>query len=99
AQRGHHPILPTITTHIHSLSGPVAARYACCCRSPPSLPVVLTRSHWRVITYSRRKKAIVAGKYERPVDAMSMGKRSSLSGVIVCRWKAWKPLEGNKLEV
>jgi len=28
-----------------------------------------------------------------------MGKRSLLSGVVACRWKAWKSSGGNKLQV
>src|SRR5437660_5750166 len=33
------------------------------------------------------------------LEGTNMGKRSLLSGVVTCRWKAWKLSEGNKLEV
>ncbi|CUS12207.1 unnamed protein product [Tuber aestivum] len=114
-QWSHPPILPIITTHIYSLSSVsfrfripmlmlevVAAWYACYChcyRSPPSFSAVLTLGRWKVITCSRRKKVIVVGRYERLAEATSRSKRPLLSGVVVCRWKAWKPSEGNKLEV
>ncbi|KAG0124764.1 hypothetical protein HOY82DRAFT_572866 [Tuber indicum] len=72
AQRGHPPILPTVTTHIHSLS--VAITIVIVLRR---CSVVLTLSRWEVITCSRRRMVLVVGKYERPVEATSMGKSCS----------------------
>ncbi|KAG0136922.1 hypothetical protein HOY82DRAFT_548442 [Tuber indicum] len=66
AQRGHPPILPTFTTHIHSLLAIVIVLRR---RS-----VVLTRSRWEAITCSRQKMVLVVGEYERPVEAKSVGK-------------------------
>ncbi|KAG0126294.1 hypothetical protein HOY82DRAFT_570431 [Tuber indicum] len=68
-QRGHPPILSTVTTHIHSLSAIVIVLRHC--------SVVLTCSRWKVITCSRRKMVLVIGMYERPVEATSMGKSCS----------------------
>ncbi|KAG0636799.1 hypothetical protein HOY80DRAFT_1138804 [Tuber brumale] len=93
AQRGHPAILPTVTTHIHSLSG-VSFRFRIpmlMCWRPELLgmlaiaivivlcrrSVVLTRSSWKVITCGRRKMVLVVGKYEHPVEATSMGKSCS----------------------
>jgi len=39
--------------------------------------VVLTHSHWKVITCNRRKTVLVVGEYERPVEDTSMGKSCS----------------------
>ncbi|KAG0126357.1 hypothetical protein HOY82DRAFT_570220, partial [Tuber indicum] len=68
-QRGHPLILPTVTTHIHSLSAIVIVLRRC--------SVVLTRSCWKVITCRHRKMVLVVGKYECPVEATSMGKSCS----------------------
>ncbi|KAG0131751.1 hypothetical protein HOY82DRAFT_559597 [Tuber indicum] len=77
AQRGHPPILPTVTTHIHSLSGLLGILAITIVIVLRRCSVVLTRSRWKVITCSRRKMVLVVGKYERPVEATSMGKSCS----------------------
>ncbi|KAG0633069.1 hypothetical protein HOY80DRAFT_993583, partial [Tuber brumale] len=54
------------------------ARYACYCYCLRRRSVVLTYSHWKVITSNCRKMVLVIGKYERPVEDISMGKSCSL---------------------
>ncbi|KAG0124860.1 hypothetical protein HOY82DRAFT_633094, partial [Tuber indicum] len=88
AQRGHPPILPIIITHIHSLSGvsfhhsiPIPINTVCLLLL--LLSALLTRSHWKVITYSRRRKVIVIGKYEHGKEIV----------IILCRCLSLESME------